>query len=472
MVGLEGTRLWLQNEAGYGDSYVLYDVIHFKRTGVIYRDLSQPPYLPAQYSPLVYMMYAIPSENPSGNPFLGPHLVALAAFVACVAMAISLVRALVPLRLAWLWGLVLLCSIRILDQWPLQLRGDFPAIFFNLAALRLLMSRSRYRAVLAGLCAGAALQFKFTYVAGIAACFLWLAFRKRWKELALFVPAAAATSLGIYTVLWLREPAMVAQMFALAPGVADFRGLFKLIAQVGSEPVILLALPALPAIFASRRPRWWLLLLFALLSFVFQAAADIQAGGNVNYFFESLIAIVPVATFGTFKLLAWTRERRGLAVLLTGVVLIHLMIPELIDIYHSRAAIGPRAIQLRNEDSRRTADFLRGRHTLSLIPRLALLDPRPAVVEPYLMAYLQKLGKFDVSPILESIRKQEFELVIGYDQDVSWRGVSLVPDIQGPIEAAYQRHCTMPGMVVYLPRGREAEIGLLQGLKNLRCLAN
>jgi hypothetical protein len=109
---------------------------------------------------------------------------------------------------------------------------------------------------------------------------------------------------------------------------------------------------------------------------------------------------------------------------------------------------------------------------LSLIPRLALLDPRPAVVEPYLMAYLQKLGKFDVSPILESIRKQEFELVIGYDHDVSWRGVSLVPDIQGPIEAAYQRQCTMPGMVVYLPRGREAEPGLLEGLKNLRCVAN
>jgi hypothetical protein len=88
------------------------------------------------------------------------------------------------------------------------------------------------------------------------------------------------------------------------------------------------------------------------------------------------------------------------------------------------------------------------------------------------MAYLQKLGKFDVSPILESIRKQEFELVIGSDHDVSWRGVSLVPDIQGPIEAAYRRQCSMPGMVVYLPRGREAEPGLLEGLKNLGCVAN
>src|SRR5262250_1982448 len=61
--------LWIQQlgglfrmgEAGYGDSYVLYDVLHFHRTGVIYRDLSQPPYLPAQYSPLVYMIYSFPA---------------------------------------------------------------------------------------------------------------------------------------------------------------------------------------------------------------------------------------------------------------------------------------------------------------------------------------------------------------------------------------------------------------------------
>src|SRR3954452_23619253 len=68
LAAIEGTRLWLQTEAGYGDSYILYDVNHFKSTGVIYRDLSVPPYLPAQYSPFVYMMYAIPGQNAFGNP--------------------------------------------------------------------------------------------------------------------------------------------------------------------------------------------------------------------------------------------------------------------------------------------------------------------------------------------------------------------------------------------------------------------
>lgn len=471
LIAVEGTRFWLQAEAGYGDAYILHDVGHFKRTGVIYRDLSQPPYLPAQYSPFVYMMYAIPPENPSGNPFAGPRLVALTVFLSCVAIVISLVHALFPLRFAWLWGLVLLGSIRNLEQWPLQLRGDFPAIFFNLASLRILMCRARYRAALAGLCAGAALQFKFTYVAGIAAGFLWLVFRNRWKESAHFMLAAAATSGGIYFALWLREPSMVSQMLSLAPGVADFRGLAKLLYQVIREPLILLVLAALPVLFTRRRSRWFLLLLFVPVSLVVQAAADIQAGGNVNYFFESLFALVPAAVVGTFKLLSWSRQRPGLAALLIGLYVIHLIVPQLLDLFHNRSAIGPRAIASSNEEFRRTADVLRDRHSLSLIPRLALLDPRPALVEPFLMAYMQRLGKFDATPILESIRKREFDVVIAKDRNDRWRGVPLIPDILGPIEAAYQRQCALPGIVVYLPRERKVDNDLIQGLKNIGCLA-
>jgi hypothetical protein len=471
LAALEGTRFWLQSEAGYGDSYILYDVDHFKKTGVIYRDLSKPPYLPAQYSPLVYMMYAIPGENSAGNPFIGPRVVALIAFLSCVAIVLSLVRALVPLRFAWLWGLVLLGSIRSLEQWPLQLRGDFPAIFFNLAGIRLLMSRWRYRAAFAGLCAGAALQFKFTYVAGIAAGFLWLALRRRWKELAHFVAAAAVTSAGIYALLWLREPAMASQMFALAPGIADFSGLLKLILQVVNEPMLLLVLPALPALLSSRQPRWLLLFLFALLSFILQGAADVQAGGNVNYFFEGLFALIPAAVLGTFQLISWSRARVGLAAFVTGLFLIHLIGPQLIELYRNRSAIGPRAVESNNQEFRRIADVLRGRHMLSFAPRLALLDPQPALVEPYLMSYMERLGKFDATPLLERIANREFELVIAKDIDSSWRGVPLMPDVMGPIETAYRRQCSMPGLFVYLPRDRAPDRALIQGLTNLGCTA-
>ena len=65
-------------DVSYGDSYVFYDVLHYQRTGELYRDLSRPPYLPVVYSPLVYMAYSVPGRLVSfANPFVGPRLLSL-----------------------------------------------------------------------------------------------------------------------------------------------------------------------------------------------------------------------------------------------------------------------------------------------------------------------------------------------------------------------------------------------------------
>ena len=47
-LGEQLAKFSLLKDAGYPDSYILYDIQHFQRTGVIYRDLSQPPSQPAQ----------------------------------------------------------------------------------------------------------------------------------------------------------------------------------------------------------------------------------------------------------------------------------------------------------------------------------------------------------------------------------------------------------------------------------------
>jgi hypothetical protein len=101
VIALQACRFFQLDDAGYGDSYILYDILHFQRTGVIYRDLTLPPYLPAQYSPFMYMLYSLP-KGMTANPFSGPRLISLASFVLCVAMTVSLVRALIPVRIAWL----------------------------------------------------------------------------------------------------------------------------------------------------------------------------------------------------------------------------------------------------------------------------------------------------------------------------------------------------------------------------------
>ena len=476
MGALQACRLFLLDEAGYGDSWVLYDVLHFQRSGVIYRDLTQPPYLPAVYSPTVYMMYAVPREI-AGNPFLGPRLIALASFVLCVAVTVSLVRALIPVRFAWLWGLLIAGSIRSMELWPLQLRGDFPAIFFGLLSIRLLSTRSRHLMFLAGICAGLPLQFKISYLAPLVAGSLWLLLRKEWKGLGIFVAAGALASIGLYVFFWLREPRMVPQILSLFPPVRDVVGCLKLILKALGEPVALLALIAVPFVILRAWPRWQLLLLFVSVSFLIAAVTDLQVGGNVNYFFEGLFALTPLAVFGSFRLIAWSRRRGGLTLLAAVLVSILWLSPSVLDKYHEYGQfrdIDPRGVVLSNRRFRMIDAVLRGRHFLTTEPRIALFDPQPPLLDPFLLSYLRRLGKFDAEPLLSSIRNGEFEFVLGRigAESNTWRGIRRLEgdDFKIAVETAYRPECSLFGEVLRVPRNRVRDESLIQQLHDIGCV--
>ena len=465
------SNLFLLNEAGYGDSYVLYDVQHFEKTGVVYRDLSNPPYLPALYGPLVYRLYALPSRLPSENPFLGPRLAALATFLLCIAMLVSIVRVLIPVRAAWWWGLLIATSIMSLGNWPVQLRGDFSGILFGLLAIRLLLMRSRYAIILAGLCAGFAVQFKLTYVSALVAGSLWLLFYRRWKDLAVFVAAGASTSAGLFFLFWLREPRMLSQMMAAAPGIREVPGWIQLLSQAIREPVVLLALPALPLLIQRPWPRWRLLLLFILVSFGVAGLTDLQAGGNINYFHEGLLALTPLAVLGSWRLITWSRQRVALAVFLVGLILLQFWLVDAEQFFKDRYKFSPRNIEAKNAVFRRTEDALRGLHILSTIPRVALLDPNPVLLEPFLLSYMQRLGKVNPQPIVERIRSGEFDLVIIALNDDSWRGLSKIgPDLGNAIIAAYTPYCTLRDNVLFLSPRHTEKLPSIESLRQIGCV--
>jgi hypothetical protein len=470
---LQVSRLPLLTDAGYGDSYIFYDILHFQKTGVIYRNLSQPPYLPAQYSPLLYMLYSVPARINSSNPFIGPRLLALAIFILCIAVVVSIVRVLVPVRHAWLWGLLLASSFRSMELWPLQLRGDFPGILFGLTSIRLLLARSSRAVLFAGLCAGLATQFKFTYVAALAAGSLWLLLRKQWRNLAIFLGTGVLTSIGLYLVLGLLEPHMFSQMLTLAPGIRDVRGCVKLAFDAIKEPTVLLALLPLPLVVLRRWPRWMLLLLYVCLSFAIGGLTDIQAGGSINYFFEFFFALTPLAVFGIYELIAWSRPYSGVAVFTTALFLIHFFPSSVRDNRYPWNGMTPSSIRSQNATFRRFAAAMRGRHIFSTVPRIALLDPQPALVEPYLLTYMQRLGKFDGQPILSRVRDGEFDVVVtAADRTLSWRGVPHIDKaLEASIASAYKLRCSIGGYLVYLPGVRPANGSLMTDLGRAGCVS-
>jgi hypothetical protein len=225
-LGEQMANFSLFGDAGYPDSYILYDIQHFQRTGVIYRDLSQPPSQPSQYSPMLYMLLALPGSLVSiENPFVGPRVIVFAAYLLCVVVTASIAHAIIPLRSTWLWGILLGSSITCMTFWILQLRSDFLGILFELLSIRLLLSRSRWAILTAGISAGLALQFKITMIAALAAGSLWLFLQRNWRLLLLFLLAGVATFGGLYFLFSLREPRMVAQMTTFKTIIPEYREL-------------------------------------------------------------------------------------------------------------------------------------------------------------------------------------------------------------------------------------------------------
>jgi len=104
---------------------------------------------------------------------------------------------------------------------------------------------------------------------------------------------------------------------------------------------------------------------------------------------------------------------------------------------------------------------------------VALLDPNPALMEPYLLSYMQRLEKLNPSPVLNRIRSADFDVVITGYFSSNYRGIGMVgPDLEKAIVEAYRPHCILHSygtLFLFLPRNRAADGGLVQRLQEVHC---
>src|SRR5262249_50959875 len=244
-------------------------------------------------------------------------------------------------------------------------------------------------------------------IAALAAGILWLFLKRNWRLLLLFVLAGVATSGGLYFFFSLREPRMIEQMTTFRTIIPEYRELINHIARVLKEPVPLLALPALPVIaWYPLRPwrRWRLLLLFSAISFCIAASTDVHAGGNFNYFYEFLFSATPLAVLSVFHLKANTRKWKAGGVFLAGLILFYLVLPIIQDLRSLRESLSSSYIRTANQRASLIREVFQGRHIFTTVSYVALFDPQPAMIEPFLFSYLQRVGKIDPTPVMNSLQ--------------------------------------------------------------------
>jgi hypothetical protein len=461
----EGVGLFSLYEGGYGDNYVYHTVESYVQTGQIYPDLRNPFELPSIYGPLTYVLLSLPLRViPWVSGYLGLRLLILASFLVCLYLVASISRKLIHHRRAVPVSLLLAASFGVFQGsfgvfqgWPIQLRGDFPSILFALLAIRLLLSSRPWAPALAGAAAGFALQFKFTYVAAAAAGFLWLTYQRKWKPLIAFSLTAALTSVGVYSLVLLREPHMLAHIFALRSPVLEFRGVGMFLYHLAKEPGLLLGLTMVPVLLLRRQPHWFLLALYFLISFSVAAVTGIQAGGNINYFFECLFAITPFATLGVF----WLRERTTTI----GGVFLGLLIwgfgvnPAVTSTATTIDKARDTAVQNRYLQNLR--DAFAGLNIFCTVPWASHLAPTVVIAEPFLLSYLERTGRRDSAPWAARIRRREFDLIVTPVQAVSWRGIpDITPKIRAAIDESYQPFCACPHILLFSRRQENLDSSL------------
>jgi hypothetical protein len=442
-----------QSEAGYGDTYILHDLLHFQRTGQIYRDPAQPPYLPSQYSPLAYLVLAAPGALfDLSNPFVGPRVIVLCAFLVCVWCVFRISRRLMPAHGVGLWSTLVVTSISIAWPWLLQMRADFPGVASSLLAIVLLLSG---RPGAAGLAAGLAFQFKLTLIASGLAGLCWLWSRREWPGLVRFIVGGLTTSAGLYVAFRIREPRMVDQMLALAPGVRDVSGAAELFWSALCEPVVPLA--GIGFMTLGNRPRqaWRLLLAYGAIALAVAMLTSLQAGAGAYYYLEPAFAAVPLAVRGVLCLRRLPR-RHADVVLASALALVAAGLP--LRVQHLQQALFYQPAMMAGQESLTKALATTGaRRVFSTIPQFALLDPEPALVEPYLLAYLRRLGRPDGAPVIARVERGEFDVAFTATIARSWRGVPHIdPSVHRALETAYEPYCALGMVLVHLPRVRKS----------------
>ena len=127
-----------------------------------------------------------------------------------------------------------------------------------------------------------------------------------------------------------------------------------------------------------------------------------------------------------------------------------------------------------NNSFRKLEGALKGQRILSTVPRIALFDPNPALMEPFMLSYIQTAGVMNPQPLLDRVSRSDFDVVVtpGSESEGEYRGIPLMrPELTNTIAGAYRPECLFMGYLFYLPRAVHPESSTLAlKLARIGCL--
>ena len=425
------------------------------------------------------MFLAVPyvaARAVAADPQIFMRLAEVGAFAACLCLVFAIARRIFPEpRLAWL-SVLFAASSAAFATWTTQLRGDLPAAACSLLAIYLILRADCPRRVLAaGACAGLAIAIKQTFVAAPLAILIWLMYRRRIKLAGQFATAALFAAACVYGLAVWREPLLLQHLAALrSAATLDLPGALALLFKELAQPVTPLAVLGVLLFLRERSPGRMLLLLYCLAAWTVAALTLLQAGGNVNYFWEPWLASSVLMAAGLREL-----ERIAKRLPVLPAVFAALFIPTVLhDFYYLRTSVHQAgSYGSRKQRWQALTSALHGKRLLSTFPDVSILGQPPEMPDPFLNTELERAGLWNPQPVLDATRSRSYEILItGKGEErapQSYRGIPLWSEaVWSAANSAYQPVCVVQdrftSLEAWLPRGSSA---LLPELMAAGCIS-
>jgi hypothetical protein len=452
-----GTGLGLASyrDAGYPDSSDLLRIREVIQTGHFYPDGDRPPFMVSLYGPLTYLVLGVPYRLAHAAGITPQFLVRLGVFSAvclCVWLVYLISRRLYGSRaIAWFSVLFALSALP-LAQWTTQIRGDFLGLTMSLLSVYWILRKNGPSQTLgAAILAGLAPLFKQTFLAVPVGVFSWLLYRRQYKKAASWAVAVGLTvGIGYAFVLW-REPLMLKTTAALGHPVLEYSRALAIFMDALCQPVTPFA--AMGALFALQQRAYDRLLLLFYCGAAWLMAILIipQAGGAINYFWESLFASSVLAGSGLYELQRKANRTPILVKAMLFVLLLWSFVPMLREhfAYLNLCYTNVRHYQTQKARWESLTSIITGKRLLSTLPDVTVLSSSPEIPDPYLNGTLELRGGWNSAPVAAQIDAGVYELIITKNEEANkhqddYRGVRKWSDsMWGALKRTYAPACVL-----------------------------
>ena len=436
----------------YGEAPLVDQAMRLSSGQNIYRaDISSPPYTISNYPPMYVSLVAIGVKlfGPADAFFFGRTISVLSSWAASIFLML-IVYAQTRDRIASLGAGLVLLAFPFVVYWSPLLRIDMLALALSLGGLCLLVWKPPTNRQLIGVAVllVAAIYTRQSYgLAAPLAAFVWLLARDWRQALRL---AFLVGGLGLFLFLVLNVITHGGFFFNIVTAnVNEFR---RDILEWNLDRVRQAAL--IPLLIAGASlfliPRWnplWTLVTPYLIGAAISAATIGKVGSNVNYLLELCAAL----SLALGAVIAWSRAHlsfhslRAAVLFLAAAAVLHLAHVTIQDYtwdIRDHLAAKTELYELEQLVAETEGPILADEY-MSMIT----LQGRPLVIQPFEVTQLALAGKWDQTPLIESINNKEFAAIIMFDEP--WSKERWTPEVISAITSSYVLVDTVAKNLIY-----------------------